>query len=65
MTHEEDNILNIEVMSAVDLIKALDRIYPERCISPLDTLESAHRYAGRRSLVVELLGLLDEPTYQG
>lgn len=54
-----DLVLDIERMSAIDLINALDRIFPEKCISPMDTIESAHRYAGRRELINELCYIRD------
>lgn len=59
MQTTDDLQLNIERMSAVELITILDRLYPERCISPHDTLESAHRYAGRRELINELTFIRD------
>jgi hypothetical protein len=56
---DPDLTIELERMSAVDLINVLDRLYPERCISPMDTLESAHRYAGRRELIRELVFIRD------
>lgn len=41
--------------SAYDLIENLDRQFPARCIQPHETLEEAHRYAGKRELIDELL----------
>jgi len=38
-----------------DLIDLLDKIYPHRCILPNESLESAHRYAGLRMLIDELV----------
>lgn len=55
MTPDDDLLTLIDRMSAFELIDALDKLFPERCISPLDSLESAHRYAGRRELINELL----------
>lgn len=43
-----------------DLIEALDRAYPKRCIQPGESLEDAHRYAGKRELIDELLELKRE-----
>ena len=43
-----------------DLMKFLDRLYPHTCISPTETLEMAHRYAGKRELIDELLELWEE-----
>lgn len=54
-------IIDLERMSALDLINILDLLYPERCISPMDTLESAHRYAGRREMINELIFMRDNP----
>ena len=39
---------------AADLIDMLDEAYPPRCIAPGQTVESAHRYAGARSLIDSL-----------
>lgn len=58
---EPDLAVDLERMSAIDLIVILDRLYPERCISPMDSLESAHRYAGRREMINELLFMRDNP----
>jgi hypothetical protein len=41
--------------SSRDLIAALDKLYPPRCIAPGESLETAHRYAGARELVETLL----------
>lgn len=38
-----------------DLIGYLDKAYPHRCISPGESLEMAHRYAGIRQLIDELM----------
>lgn len=40
---------------SVDLIKELDRSFPPRCIRSNESVEDAHRYAGRRELIDELL----------
>lgn len=37
------------------LIDKLDRLYPHRCILHNETPEQAHRYAGVRELVDELI----------
>lgn len=44
----------------VTLIGWLDQAYPRRCIARGETLESAHRYAGQRELVDQLVSWLDE-----
>ena len=49
---------SIGQMSAVELIEQLDRQYPERCITPDETIEHARFYAGKRDLVVTLLAHL-------
>jgi len=38
-----------------DLIKELDIAYPPLCILPGQSVEEAHRYAGKREMVDELL----------
>lgn len=40
---------------AADLIRELDRTCPARCIRANESLEDAHRYAGKRELVDSLL----------
>lgn len=40
---------------ASDLIKELAASVPERCIGANESLEDAHRYAGKRELVNSLL----------
>lgn len=37
--------------TTADLIKFLDKQYPAKCIEPRQSLEDAHRYAGKRELV--------------
>lgn len=37
-----------------ELIEQLEGMYPPRCIRPDESLEEAHRYAGRQALVTEL-----------
>jgi len=56
---EQDLTIDLDHMSARELVTILDQIYPEQCISPQDTLESAHRYAGRRELIRELVFMRD------
>lgn len=41
--------------SSYDLIDALDRVFRPRCVSPGETMESAHRYAGMRSMIDDLV----------
>jgi hypothetical protein len=36
------------------LITELESLFPPRCIKPHESLEEAHRYAGRVDLVAEL-----------
>jgi len=55
----DEEMIQIESMSAIDLIEILDSAYPERCLSPMDTIESGHRYAGRRELINELVYIKD------
>ena len=42
-------------MLATDLIRELAASIPERCIGANESLEAAHRYAGKRELVNSLL----------
>ena len=54
---------NLELLESVEelprdsyeLIDLLDAVFPPRCILPGETVESAHRYAGIRQLVDELV----------
>jgi hypothetical protein len=43
------------------LVEELNQLYPAQCIASGDTLEVAHRYAGKRELVETLLRLLNQP----
>lgn len=40
---------------AVDLVRELEASVPERCIGHNESVESAHRYAGKRELVQSLI----------
>jgi hypothetical protein len=40
---------------AIDLVKELAASIPERCIGATESLEAAHRYAGKRELVNSLV----------
>lgn len=40
---------------SVDLIEALDKTFPAKCIKKGESLEDAHRYAGKRDLIETLL----------
>jgi hypothetical protein len=59
----EDAMLNEEVviddlnMTVPAFIEYLDRAYPHRCITAVETLENAHRRAGMRELIDHLLEL--------
>lgn len=48
----------ISVMSAIELIESLDAAYPHHTILKGQSLEDAHRYAGRRDVIDELLSVL-------
>lgn len=50
---------NLPRMTAIQLINALDAAYPERCIGSRETPEAAHRYAGKREMILELKTLMD------
>lgn len=43
---------------SAQLIEALAVAIPARCIGPNESLEAAHRYAGKRELVEGLLTIL-------
>jgi hypothetical protein len=45
---------------STDLIDQLDALFPERCIREGETLEQAHRHAGKRDLINFLRQLRDE-----
>lgn len=51
--------------SAADLIEELDKQNPARCIKPDETLELAHRYAGKRELIDNLLARLQVTEKKG
>jgi hypothetical protein len=40
---------------AEELVEELSKTFPPRCITPGQSLEDAHRYAGKRELVEFLL----------
>lgn len=42
-------------VNSFDLIEVLDKATPHRCIAPGESLEQAHRYAGARELIDELV----------
>lgn len=46
--------------SAYDLIRLLDRTVPARCIRLGEDPIAAHRYAGSRELVEELVAMMNE-----
>lgn len=43
-----------------ELIRTLDRALPPRCISPGETVEAAHRYAGARELIDTLVEMMND-----
>jgi hypothetical protein len=43
-----------------DLINLLDKAYPHRCLALGESPEAAHRYAGARELIDELIALKQE-----
>ena len=47
------------------LIEELDAQNPARCIKPGESVEDAHRYAGRRALIEELLARLQAAERDG
>lgn len=48
--------------NAVDLVRELAEMIPPRCIGAEESLEDAHRYAGKRELVDHLLARLELTT---
>lgn len=40
-----------------ELIDMIDEMFPPQCIQPNQTIESAHRYAGKRELIDYLIKL--------
>lgn len=42
---------DLRAMSVADLVALLDDIVPPRCVLPSETIEEAHRYAGKRDLI--------------
>lgn len=44
---------------ATDLVRALDKSFPARCIGPAESPTDAHRYAGKRELIEGLLRRLE------
>lgn len=47
-------------IGSYDLIRWLDEQYPNKCIRTGQTLEDAHRYAGKRDLVDTLMQQMNE-----
>ena len=58
MAKHNDNLVTIPPL-ATELITILDKAIPPRCIRKGESLEDAHRYAGKRELVDMLLSRLD------
>lgn len=50
--------MNVSTLSAPELVEVLNLHYPPKCIQPGETLEDAHRYAGKRELVDFLITIL-------
>lgn len=48
--------------SSTDLVDALDRMYPARCVLPGESLADANRYAGARDVVEYLIHIRDRQT---
>lgn len=46
---------------STQLIEALDKAYPARCIQKGESPEDAHRYAGARELIERLLDIINKP----
>lgn len=50
-----DDELDFALMSAYQLIEQLDKAFPHQCILPNEPEWKAHRYAGKRELIDELM----------
>ena len=46
-------------MTAYELIDLLNEDYPHQCIGPAESKSSAHRYAGKRDLIDQLMQIRD------
>ena len=46
--------------SAEELVVALDKEFPPRCIQSNETLDDANRYAGKREMVDWLIGVMED-----
>jgi hypothetical protein len=59
---KQDDLPELEEIprDSYTLIDLLDKLFPHRCILPGQTMESAHRYAGLRQLIDELVELKRE-----
>lgn len=55
-----ENQDDIRHMTAIALIKALDKAHPHECIGPDEDVIKAHRRAAKRELVDSLVVLLDD-----
>lgn len=52
---DEDVEIDFATMTAYQLIEHLDAAYPHQCILPHQSEIDAHRQAGRRELIDELV----------
>jgi hypothetical protein len=55
-----DDDIDLRELSALDLINLLDRVHPHRNISVGESEIEAHRRAGARDLIDELLAMAEE-----
>lgn len=55
LPEEFEEVVDFATMSAYQLIDFLNRDYPHRCIGKSETEIEAHRYAGKRELIDDLL----------
>lgn len=56
----EDEDVSLRELSALDLIALLDRSHPHRNIAVGESEIEAHRRAGARDLIDELLAMVEE-----
>lgn len=58
MSRKDDYELG--AMSAYDLVEFLDKAFPSRCIMLGETETDAHRYAGARDLIDQLVSQVND-----
>jgi hypothetical protein len=59
MVNQETEEISFRAMSAYELIEHLNQAFPVRSIILGETEAQAHRYAGRRDLIDELMAAVE------